>query len=69
MATPERHEEPRVGIVGTGAVASALAAELVSAGPAVMVWGRDGVRRGLRSRSRRAPRTRGSSRSWARRTR
>ena len=68
MATPERHEGPRVGIAGTGAVASALAAELTSAGLAVMVWGRDEAPpRG--SRSRRAPRTRRSSRSWARRTR
>ena len=41
MATPERHEGPRVGIAGTGAVASALAAELSSAGLAVTVWGRD----------------------------
>lgn len=43
MASPERHQEPRVGIVGTGAVASALAAELSSAGLAVTLWGRDGA--------------------------
>ena len=62
MATPERHEGPRVGIAGTGAVASALAAELSSAGLAVMVWGRDaGALCGSRATGAAHAR---SSRSW-----